>query len=66
MFKGTTLIAICSVYTMKSVKMLVLCKGGDHLSITSFGFFNRNITTTIPLETVSIYSNTILFGKNVI
>lgn len=53
MLKGTTLIAICSLYTMKSVKMLVLCKGGDRLSITSFGFFNRNITTTIPLETVS-------------
>jgi len=62
MFKGTTLIAICSVYTMKSVKMLVLCKGGDRLSITSFGFFNRNITTTIPLETVSTFvSNTIFY-----
>lgn len=53
LFKGTTLVAICSVYTMKSVKMLVLCKGGDKLNITSFGFFNRNITTSIPLETVS-------------
>lgn len=46
------LVAICSVYTLKSVKALVLCKGGDHISITSFGFFNRNVTTTIPLETV--------------
>lgn len=56
MFKyniGTILIIICSVYAMKSVKMLVLCKGGDKLNITSFGVFNRNITATIPLETVS-------------
>lgn len=37
---------------MKSVKMLVLCKGGDNINITSFGFFNRNVTKTIPLETV--------------
>lgn len=52
---GTMLIGICSVYTVKSVKMLVLCRGGKKLSITSFGFFNRNITTTIPLEKVSTY-----------
>lgn len=39
---------------MKSVKMLVLCKGGNHLNVTSFGFFNRNVTKTIPLESVSI------------
>jgi len=50
---GTILIAICCVYTMKSVKTLILCKGGDNLSITSFGFFNRNITMKIPLENVS-------------
>lgn len=56
MFKGTILVAICYVYTMKSVKMLVLCKGGTNLSITSFGFFNRNLTMTIPLEAVSIFS----------
>lgn len=52
---GIMLVGICSVYTVKSVKMLVLCKGGDKLSITSFGFFNRNITTIIPLEKVSTY-----------
>uniref|UniRef100_A0A2S2NCS7 Transmembrane protein n=1 Tax=Schizaphis graminum TaxID=13262 RepID=A0A2S2NCS7_SCHGA len=62
---GTTLIAICSVYTMKSVKMLVLCKGGDNLSITSFGFFNRNITTTIPLETVSCAVGRNSSGQNI-
>jgi len=50
---GVMLIAICSVYTFKSVKMLVLCKGGDNLSITSFGFFNRNVTNTIPLDSIS-------------
>uniref|UniRef100_A0A2S2QB55 Transmembrane protein n=1 Tax=Sipha flava TaxID=143950 RepID=A0A2S2QB55_9HEMI len=50
---GAMLVGICFVYTMKSVKMLVLCRGGDKLSITSFGFFNRNITTTIPLENIS-------------
>lgn len=62
MFKGTTLIAICYVYTMKSVKMLVLCKGGTNLSITSFGFFNRNITSTIPLDTVSIFFYNLLYS----
>lgn len=52
---------------MKSVKMLVLCKGGDRLSITSFGFFNRNITTTIPLETVStFFNNTMLYSEKII
>lgn len=50
---GVMLVGICFVYSVKSVKMLVLCRGGDKLSITSFGFFNRNITTTIPLENVS-------------
>lgn len=47
------LVTICTVYAMKSVKMLVLCKGGDKLNITSYGIFNKNITTTIPLEMVS-------------
>lgn len=44
---------------MKSVKLLVLCKGGDNLSITSYGFYNQNKTTIIPLEMVSkfIYIN---------
>ncbi|XP_050542687.1 transmembrane protein 223 [Daktulosphaira vitifoliae] len=50
---GLILIAICGVYTVKSIKMLVLCKGGKHLSITSFGPFNKNIITTIPLDRVS-------------
>ncbi|XP_050434911.1 transmembrane protein 223 [Adelges cooleyi] len=50
---GAILVAICAVYTMKSVKMLVLCKGGENLNITSFGPFNKNIVTTIPLDKIS-------------
>lgn len=52
---------------MKSVKLLVLCKGGYNLSITSYGFYNQNKTTTIPLEMVSkfIYIN-IEFGTELL
>lgn len=52
---------------MKSVKLLVLCKGGNNLSITSYGFYNQNKTTTIPLEMVSkfIYIN-IEFGTELL
>jgi len=44
--------------------MLVLCKGGDNLSITSFGFFNRNVTNTIPLDSVSTFLKKIILVYN--
>jgi hypothetical protein len=46
------------MYTLRSVRMLVLRKDGKTVSIVTYGPFNRNRVLDVPLENVSFTSHT--------
>lgn len=52
MFSGYVVLAICWMYTLRSVRMLVLRKGGEKVSIVTYAPLGRNRTIDVSLEKV--------------
>ncbi|XP_049808039.1 transmembrane protein 223 [Schistocerca nitens] len=52
-FVGLTLMTTTCLYTAKSVKYLILRKGGRSITIVTHGPFGRNISRTVDLANVS-------------
>ena len=49
---GYTFIAAMWMYTLKSVRFLVLNKGGDKLSFVTYTPFGKNRILTVPINKV--------------
>lgn len=53
LFVGLTLMTTTCLYTARSVKYLILLKGGQSVTIVTHGPFGRNMSRTLNLENVS-------------
>ncbi|XP_059061663.1 transmembrane protein 223 isoform X2 [Achroia grisella] len=54
---GTGSLAIIWMYTLKSVRFLILNKGGRHLTFVTYSPFGRNRIIKIPIENVCCKEN---------
>ncbi|XP_013146772.1 PREDICTED: transmembrane protein 223 [Papilio polytes] len=54
---GTGSLAMVWMYTLKSVRYLILNKGGQHLTFVTYGPFGKNRMMKVPVENVCCKEN---------
>lgn len=56
-FKGTGSLAMIWMYTLKSVRYLILNKGGRHITFVTYAPFSNNRIMKVPIEFVCCKEN---------